>query len=259
MCSLLAACTTQEPVQDPLDYLRIGVDPDAEAEAVRQDLAHDGYAIGQVVEGSRYVAFEAFRPPDTTVRVFTARGPAYSLQTPDLRAPHRARVALGSESRPDFDRDGELDVVLAIRELDRTCLLWLQVDRDGFVNSVFEPNPVWGDAPCVLDIDSMWPRLLLEVSVPNQPTPEARVTLPIHAVARGWEVDESSTAIAHWRNEIDRRREALASARAASDSTAIVRLVTELSWIEELRGGQEGVVPASDPVLEPPDDGKEAR
>jgi len=262
VCLCLAACAKPEPVQDPLEYLRIGVDPRREGLAVMRDLESEGYRVDRRIDEPRYFAFDAARPPDSTVRIITARGPALSLQTPDVRAPHRVEVALASDPRPDFDRDGQHDVVIAIRETDRTCLAWVQVDAEGFVSTVFRPQAKWGDAPCVLELDPTWPRLLLEVSVPDPPMPNARVSIPVRAGVRYWVIDDSRSAQSRWEREIQRRETALAAAESAAEPVTTERLRAELAWIEHLRGREESAdagVPETEPVLEAAGDGEEAR
>ena len=262
VCFGLVACAKPEPVQDPLGYLRVGVDPSAEGLAVLRDLESDGYQIGRRIEESRYFAFDAAYGPDSTVRIVTARGAALSLQTPDVREPHRARVALALDPRPDFDRDGERDIVITIRERDRTCLAWVQVDAQGFVSAVFRPHAEWGDAPCVIEIDPSWPRLLLEVSVPDPPMPNARARIPVQAAARGWMIDDSPSAQSRWEREIQHRETALTAAESAADPSVVERLRAELAWIEHLRPTEESAdagVPETEPVLEAAGDGEEAR
>ena len=251
-CACLVACARAEPVQDPLDYLRIGVDPGAEAHALIADLRKHGFAIGHRIDERDFVAFDAVRGPDSTVRVVTSRGPSLSIQVPDVRWPERLWVELGPDPRPDFDRDGRHDVVVAIRERERTCLAWAQVDADGYAAEVFRPRAEWGDSPCVIEIDASWPRLLLEVSVPDSPAPGARVQLPIKASARSWVLDQSPSASAHWDQEVARRTQALEEAETRGDHPAARRLETELTWLDRLRKAKQ-------PVLEPTGDGEEAR
>jgi len=251
-CASLVACTQPEPVQDPLDYLRVGVDPRKEADAIIEDLRAHGFESGRRIDERDFVAFDAFRGPDSTVRVVTSRGPSLSLQVPDARWPERLWVKLGPEPRPDFDRDGRGDVVVVIRERERTCLAWAQVDADGFVSEVFRPRSDWGEAPCVIEIDASWPRLLLEVSVPDSPARDARVRFPVKATARSWVLDESPSASARWDRETELRKQALEEAVAQGDLSTAERLRSELTWLERLRKAKE-------PVLEPAGDGEEAR
>ena len=246
------ACAQPEPVQDPLDYLRLGVDPRAEAEAIIEDLRADGFEIDRRIDEHDFVAFDARRGLDSTVRVVTSRGPSLSIQVPDARWPDRLWVALGPDPRPDFDRDGRHDVVVAIRERERTCLAWAQVDADGYASEVFLPRSDWGESPCVIEIDASWPRLLLEVSVPESPVPDARVRFPVKANARSWVLDDSPSASARWEQEIEHRKKALEAAETSGDVPTAHRLEAELGWLDQLRKAQQ-------PVLEPTGDGEQAR
>ncbi len=262
VCLCLIACAKPEPVQDPLEYLRIGVDPRLEGLEVMRDLESEGYQIGRRIDEPRYFAFDGARQLSSTVRIITARGPALSLQTPDVRAPHRVRVALAPDPRPDFDRDGQRDILIAITELDRTCLAWVQVDVEGFVSAVFRPQAEWGDVPCVVEVDPTWPRVLLEVSVPDAPVPNARVSILVRAAVRDWVIDDSPSARSRWEREIQRRETELAAAESTRDSDTVERLRAELAWIEHLRGREESVdagVPETKPVQEAAGDGEEAR
>lgn len=249
---LVFGCAKPEPVQDPLDYLRVGVDPRQEADAIIADLRRNGFTIGRRIDGANYVAFDALRGPDSTVRVITTRGASVSIRTPDVRRPERLWVELGTEPRPDFDRDGNADVVISMRERGRTCLAWAQVDADGFVSEVFRPLPDWGDLPCVVQIDPNWPRLLLELNVPLSPAPDARVRVPVRASARNWVLDDSPSALVHWEREVEQRKNALEDAEVRGDADAAERLKAELDWLGHLRK-------ATEPVLEPASDGKEPR
>ena len=251
-CAFMIGCAKSEPVQDPLDYLRIGVDPREEAIAIIEDLRRHGYTIGGQIEEPGYVAFDAVNGSESTVRVVTTRGPALSLQVPDARWPERRRLDLAPDPRPDFDRDGRHDVVVAIREERRTCLAWVQVNLDGFVAEVFRSNRDWGDSPCVIEVDPNWPRLLLEVSVPGATSPDARVRVPVRATARSWVLDDSPSAVVHWDRQIKGREQALEEAKKRGDALSSDRLKSELEWLERLRKAKE-------PVLEPAGDGEEAR
>ena len=251
-CACLVACAQSEPVQDPLDYLRIGVDPRAEADATIEDLRAHGFEIGRRIDERDFVAFDAARGPDSTVRVMTSRGPSLSIQVPDVRWTERLWVELAPDPRPDFDRDGRRDVVVAIKESERTCLAWAQVDLDGYASEVFRPRSEWGESPCVLEIDASWPRLLLEVSVPDSPVPDARVQFPVKANARSWVLDDSPSASLRWDQELERRKQAREEAELRGDLLTARRLEAELAWLGRLRKAEE-------PVLEPSADGEEAR
>lgn len=244
LCALTTACAKPEPVQDPLDYLRIGVDPRQEADSIIAGLRASGFQVGRRIDEAGYVAFDAARGPDSTVRVITARGPALSVEIPDVRKPESLWVELGPEPRPDFDRDGQRDLLLAIREPGRTCLAWAQVDASGFVSEVFRAQEDWGDFPCVIEVDPTWPRLLLEVTVPDAPSPDARVRFPVRAGARAWALDDSPAASARWEREIESRKRAIEEAEAKGDAILAERQRAELAWLERLR---KTMTPAAEP------------
>lgn len=248
----MVACTKPEPVQDPLDYLRVGVDPRREARVVIDDLREHGFEIGRLVEERDYVAFDASDGAESTVRVVSSRGPVLSIEVPDVRWPERLGVALATGPRPDFDGDGRRDLVIAIRERARVCLAWAQVSRDGFVSEVFRSRPEWGDLPCVIDIDREQPKILLEVSVPGVAMPDARVRIPVKAQNGNWMLDHSPDARDRWDHEIEARQRAQEKARATGDSASAQRLAAEIDWLEQLRKAER-------PVLEPGEDGEEAR
>lgn len=252
-CVVLLGCAREEsPVQDPLDYLRIGVDPRQEANAIIDDLRRHGFRIGRRIDEAGYVAFDAARGGEAHVRVVSSRGVVLSVQAPDVRWPERLWVELAPGPRPDFDGDGQRDVVVSIRERDRTCLAWAQVDREGFAAEVFRPRIEWGASPCIIEIDPGWPRVLLEVSVPDAVVSQARVRLPVEERGGSWVLDDSDAAKSRWDREIAERRSALQAARERDDDEAIARLRAELEWLEQLRNAEE-------PMLEPAEDGEEAR
>ena len=255
------ACASPAPVQDPLEYLRVGVDPSVEASTVMRDLERHGYTIGTRIEEPEFVAFDARAGVDTTVRIMTERGAALSVQTPDVRAPDRLAVRLSS-LRPDHDRDGMGDLVVAAVERDRQCLAWVRVEDGGFVSSVFQPKPAWGEAPCVIEIDPDVPRLLLEVAIPFATEPGARVRLPIRAGAQGWEIDRSPSGQERISRERVARLARLAVAEASGDAAGASRLRAEIDWLDRFFDEGDSAEPPIDPsrpVLEPADDGQEAR
>jgi hypothetical protein len=240
----------QAPAQDPLDYLRVGVDPTEEANAIMEDLRRNGFEVVRRIHEASYVAFDAVSGGESTVRVVSSRGVVLSLQAPDVRWPERLSVELSDGERPDFDRDGQRDVIVLMRERDRSCLAWAQVDARGFATEVFRPRVDWGEAPCVLEIDPNRPQLRLEVSVPD--VPRARVSVPVRSVAEGWRIDDSASARAELDAEAERRMQELEARELQGDALGAGRLRAELAWLEHLRNAEE-------PVLEPANDGEEAR
>ena len=200
VAGLLLSCAQEPaPVQDPLDYLRVGVDPSEEADAMIAELGRNGFEVGHRFDEAGYIAFDAVRGGDTVVRVLTRRGVALSLQAPDVRWPERLWVELGDAPRLDGDSDGRRDVLVRLRERDRVCLAWARIDDEGYAVEVVRPQEAWGERPCVLEIDRGGKWLLLEVDVPESPVPAARVQVPVRLSRRSWSVDTSSAATARLR------------------------------------------------------------
>lgn len=250
--ALLSCAKAPGPAQDPLDYLQVGVDPREEAATLVDDLRRSGFQVGRRIDEKGYVAFDASSNGESTVRVVSGRGVVLSVQAPDVRWPERLWVELAPDPRPDFDRDGQRDVVVAARERDRTCLAWAQVDGAGFASEVFRPQTEWGERPCVIEIDPAWPRLVLEVDVPGAEEIGARARLPVYARDRRWGLDHSSSGSELWETQITRRKEALEVSKMNGDTASAARLRAELEWIDQLRNAEA-------PVLEPAKDGEEAR
>jgi hypothetical protein len=216
------------------------------------DLRAHGFTIGRVIDEGSYVAFDASDGEESSVRVVTSRGPALSIQVPDVRWPERLSVALASVPRPDFDGDGHRDVVVSIRERDRACLAWIEVSASGFVSEVFRPRESWGSWPCVIEIDPTHHSVLLEVSVLDAPSPKARVRIAVAAQGGAWVIDRSAAGDARFDHEIALRQRVLQNARAGGDLAAAERVAAELDWLDQLRK-------AGEPVLEPAEHDEEAR
>jgi hypothetical protein len=72
------------------------------------------------------------------------------------------------------------------------------------------------------------------------------------ATSHAWSVDDSPSTKARWEREIKQREQALEVREMQGDTQVAVRLRAELAWLEQLRNAPE-------PVLEPADDGEEAR
>ena len=136
------------------------------------------------------------------------------------------------------------------RQAERVHGAWAQVDHEGFATEVFRPRIEWGESPCVVEIHPDRPELMLEVSVPD--VPGARVRAPLRAEGTSWNIDDSARASAFFDAAVEQRTKELEVREMRGEQRAAGRLRAELTWLERLRA-------APDPVLEPADDGEEAR
>lgn len=250
VAALLLSCAKEPtPVQDPLDYLRVGVDPRQEADAMVEQLRRNGFELGHRFDERGYVALDAAHGGETLVRVVSERGVVLSLQAPDVRWPERLSVALAEEPILDGDDDGRRDVVVSLRERARVCLGWAQIDDAGYSVEVVRPRADWGERPCVLEIDPGGARLLLEVDVPDSAAPGASVRVPLELQARTWMIDASSPV---WEAEAMRRNQLLEGFELEGDDANARRIRAEIDWLDRLRNG-------TTLMLEPANDGEEAR
>jgi hypothetical protein len=250
---LLLSCAQEAaPVQDPLDYLRVGVDPFEEADAMVEQLRRNGFEVGRRFDAAEYVAFDAAHAGDTLVRVVSRRGAVLSLQAPDARWPERLWVELAEEPTVDFDADGQRDVLVSLRERDRQCIGWAVVNDEGYAIEAVRPRAEWGERPCITEVSAGGARLTLEVDVPDSIVPGARVSVPLRRDGEAWVLDNSSAQRARWDEEAETRTKALEAFELRGDDTNAAKVRAELEWLDHLRNG-----PA--PMLEPANDGEEAR
>lgn len=236
VCLGIVGCSRAEPAPDPLQYLRVGVDPHTQGERAASAMEARGFTVEVKIVGDRYYAFDAWRAGESEVRVITERGTALAVQAPDLRALRRQRVALKPRAELDFDGDGELDILVALIEEQRRCLAWVQVDSQGFVSEVFLSRAEWGESPCVRDIRDGGRIILLEVSVPECGAPDARVRMLVGRVGSRWRLLQTPEAEALWAEERARRELALERAREREDISELARLGCEIGWMDALRG-----------------------
>jgi hypothetical protein len=229
-------CSKAQPSPDPLQYLRVGVDPLKEGEVAVSAMRANGFAVETELRGERYYAFDAWRAGESEVRVITERGTALAVQAPDLRVLQRQRVALSSSTRLDFDGDGESDVVVVLVEKQRSCLAWVQIDSQGFVTEVFLSLADWGESPCVREIRDEGRTILLEVNVPECGVKDARVQMLVGRAGSRWRLLQTPEAQSHWAVERGRRTVELEQARDRGDISDLARLGCEIGWIDELRG-----------------------
>lgn len=135
----LSACRGPDFVQDPLDYLGVGVDPDEEAEKIALQLGRAGYIVDRRIEGADAIALEARRLRDgaTAVRIITSRGFALAIDAPDRR--HRSRRSVSLGERPAFERrhsDGLYLLPIYVQTDDRLCIATILLDGAGFVREL---------------------------------------------------------------------------------------------------------------------------
>ncbi len=238
--ALLGCASAPEPVR-LRDWMRVGVDPEAEAAEVEAGLAAAGWARTQRVAGSGYVALGFTRGEERAIRVVTARGVTAALDSHEgdgVRVRHGA-VRL-DEREPDVDGDGSPEVVIARDAEDGPCLAVLRIGEAGQVTLAPDDAEALQPGSCVgalRDVDGdgvvealarlRWPEVAVGAEV-------AEVEAALVLEEGAWRSRGAPTGYAE--AERERRAEALARARAARDLPRALRLAVELAALAHLDG-----------------------
>lgn len=140
LLGVLAGCNTGRSPLSPADFLRVGVNMEAEAQAVERTLCAEGFSLAQRRQGQTFVALLFSRGEQRALRVVTARGVPLSLDSHGTQGVlvHHPGLGLAADDLPlDLDGDGyEELVVLREGEHARPCLRVLRVEEDGAVREV---------------------------------------------------------------------------------------------------------------------------
>jgi hypothetical protein len=242
---LALGCGASRPaVPEAEERLFIGVDPQAEATALTDGLAQDGYGRTHRVEGEGWVAVAMSREDGASVvRLVTTRGVVVALEEGPSPLGH-TRGVLDVEPAPpsgtDVDGDGTLDVVIARTESDRRCLLIVHLGEDGAASPLsLDPAGLAADA-CLeglRDVDgNSGPEAIVRVrahglgraSVPTVDLPLERDEAGIYRA-----VDPAARFIADERRSREAR---LMLARAAPAPEDVYTLAVELALLVHVSG-----------------------
>lgn len=229
-------------------YLRFGVDPDQEADAVVEDQRTRGYVVSRKIAGQHFTALGFMEPNgrSAAVRVVTARGIALALDPKPATAFERAvSYALLAQPIPDThdaDKDG-FDEVFIERRSDgaQNCIDVYRVRDVGFVDPVSLDARVFDQAFCpnaLLDLDDDGTaELLADVALRGfEPlTPHVRVVL----WARGHRFELAGNPSGNDRFATAERVERdppLQQSRARRDADTALQIAIELAAYAKLTG-----------------------
>lgn len=247
-----------EPEAFPLDELRVGVDPRAEADAVAHALESAGFAVVHRVDSPRVTVLALARraPLGTAVRVVTSRGVAWFADAgtgSELEAVSLLPLEHGA-APPDVDGDGEPEIVVLGRTANdpRACAVVLRIGRDDAVTPIRVDTTAIGPRVCIEDVADVDGDGRAE-AVAVQRLPElSRGDAPTLALPLAIGVDGTAHLCrcqAYWADVRHRLDAELARARAAPDADAAYRVAVELALVAGRADDPTAAVAAFDEAL----------
>jgi len=183
--ALLAACAPDpQPLQDPLDYLRVGADFEAEANSFAEQVQADGWTVERVQRGRTFAALQAREEERALVRVWSRRGLVVAIDAPAPEHWRRDVLLAPPTDATDLDGDGHEELVIGATDdaVGRTCFAIVRIDADGFAKEItptyeelggdgcvegFEPEPL--RAIVVVRFPELAGRSIPQVAVPHAP------------------------------------------------------------------------------------------
>jgi hypothetical protein len=251
LCLAALSCASQpaSPFLGDERFLRFGVDPNQEANAVIQDQRTRGYSVSRKIVGQYFSALGFMEPNgrSAAVRIVTARGIAVALDptpaTPLESETTFALIAPPLDDTHDPDRDGFDEVFVERRTAAKSCIEVYRIRDVGFVDPVKLDTHHFGQDFCpyaVVDLDDDGAvELLADVPLRGfEPlAPHVRVAL--------WPQDHrfeangrSAGAKAFMKSERLERDRQLTAARNRGDVSEAMRLGIELAALLQLWGGR---------------------
>jgi hypothetical protein len=239
-------CAEPAPTRDPLDYLRVGVVPREEADALARGFAREGYRVRLLVDSDDAVMLDAAGPEGASaVRLVSHVGVALGLDTPDRRFPTRDRVRglPAPLSGTDLDGDGHAEFLVAIADRARPaeCVAVVRLDEHGRAAEVPVDTAVVQEGACVERAEDVGGDARAELLV------AARYALPVGSVPAGVAipltgfegrfVPMEAAAGRYFAAERGVRMERLGDARRVGDAHTITRLAVELGLLAWFEGG----------------------
>jgi len=249
----LSACasTPSEPVFHDDRYLRFGVDPDQEANAVIESQKERQYRLAQRLVGKHFTAlgFMDRGGRSSAVRILTLRGIGVALDSRPqsaLQAVTRyALIAPPIKDTHDADKDGFEEVFVEERTPNESCLRVYRIRDVGAVDRVVVDAQVLGQRVCprsAIDLDGdgvveLWTEVDLR-GFPIVGAAAPRLSLPLWADQHRFVARAGTQAQRAWvAGERVQREAALQRARAQLDVGTCYVLAVELAALVYLERG----------------------
>ncbi len=245
--ALLCACasTPKSPFFGDEKYLRFGVDPRAEANALIESHAGRGDKLARRIEGKDFTALgfmDAHGVPDA-VRIVTTRGIALSLERDahPLSPETRYELVPGPiDGTEDADGDGFEEIFVRQSEPRQHCLRVFRARDVGTLDEVPTVVQLFGTERCVSDVEDLdhdgRAELLVDVVLDDEDTPSAaRIRAPLWAGEHRFMLDPAREAFVRFRaHEAAERNQELTDAKRALDPAQVLRIALELAALSSL-------------------------
>jgi hypothetical protein len=242
----VAGCVEPAPPRDPVDYLRVGVDPREEAAHLARAFEDEGYRVRRLVNADSVAMLDAAGPEgQSALRVVTHVGVALGIDAPDRGFPTRERVRglPAPLSGGDLDGDGAIELLIAVVDRTRTaeCIAVVRVDEHGQVSEVsVDTRPVQEDA-CVERAEDVAGDTRAELLVVGRYLiPPLSVPASVAVPFTGFEgryVPMGPEAARYFAGERSVRLERLEDARRGHEADTVSRLAVELGVLRFFEWG----------------------
>lgn len=247
---LASACvkSPRSPFFGDENYIRVGLDPWAEAKELTRLYAERGEGLALKLAGRDFTAlgFMDRSGRSTRARVVTRRGIEVALDpeasTPLSAARTYALIAGPFSETQDVDRDGFEEVFIERRSAQQHCLLVYRVRDVGYVDAVPVEVFTFGRDLCpsaVEDVDGDGrAELLVNIALPEfdlDSLPEVRAVLWAHSHRFVLNAEPQKLEQFLHAQEHERERD-LQQARSKRKRGDVLRLAVELAALAHLRG-----------------------
>lgn len=248
MLLTFAACGGAGPhMPDYTEWIRAGVDPRLEADAIVAGLARAGFHETRRIETEAWIAIEARTADDRrAIRVVTRIGAALVLDSHEdaglmMRHGQIELVDPPLAQGHDLDGDAHDEILVGAEADDRLCLLPFRVAGDGTIAPVAPDLGALASEACVerledIDGDQRLDGIAVLRVRDLAPDLEARVEIPVMLDAHA-RMSATALPIAWSEREREARAVALERARTIHDARAVLRLAVELATIARIEGG----------------------
>jgi len=232
--ALLSGCAPDpQPVQDPLDYLRVGADFEGDANTFAEQVRSEGWSVERIQHGRTFAALQARDEERALVRVWSRRGLVVAIDAPAPEHWRRDVLLAPPTEATDLDGDGHEELVIGATDdaMGRTCFAIVRIDGEGYAKEVTPTYVDLGGDGCVEGFEAEPLRAVVVVRFPKLASRSVpQVPVPHGATESGeWIAQPAPDFVARERARRQRAHGAgeLSPHRAAVELAALAHLAGE--------------------------------